>query len=54
VSERAIPAAIFAAEPHVKVKYLRKWCKDNSIGPDVNFRDIVDWEYYKSVPSPFF
>ena len=31
VTERAIPLAIFEAEPSVKRHYLRKWLKDNSM-----------------------
>ncbi|CAL8111322.1 unnamed protein product [Orchesella dallaii] len=45
VTERAIPLAIFQAEPSVKKHFLRRWLKDNSI---VNFdiRTLLDWEYY--------
>ena len=31
VTERAIPLAIFQAEPSVKKHYLRKWLKNSSI-----------------------
>ncbi|KAL2635827.1 hypothetical protein R1flu_007306 [Riccia fluitans] len=44
VSERAIPVAIFEAEPAITKAYLRKWCKSSS---DVVFRTIVDWAYYR-------
>lgn len=30
VTERAVPVAIFDAEPAVKKHFLRKWLKDNS------------------------
>lgn len=45
VSERAIPVAIFQAEPAVCRHFLRKWLKDNSI-VDAKIRDIIDWDYY--------
>ncbi|KAG8329998.1 hypothetical protein J6590_073656 [Homalodisca vitripennis] len=45
VTERAIPLAIFQAEPSVKKHYLRKWLKDNSIN-DVDIRQVLDWNYY--------
>ena len=31
VTERAIPLAIFEAEPSIKKHYLRKWLKDNTM-----------------------
>ena len=45
VTERAIPVAIFTAEPTLKRHYLRKWLKDNSL-TDFDLRTILDWEYY--------
>ncbi|GJP47493.1 hypothetical protein CLOM_g6680 [Closterium sp. NIES-68] len=45
VSERAIPVAIFNAEPEVMRVYLRKWCKEAHGALDV--RGIVDWDYYR-------
>uniref|UniRef100_A0A1B6LUL8 DNA polymerase epsilon catalytic subunit n=1 Tax=Graphocephala atropunctata TaxID=36148 RepID=A0A1B6LUL8_9HEMI len=45
VTERAIPLAIFQAEPSVKRHYLRKWLKDNSIN-NVDIRQVLDWNYY--------
>ncbi|CAO3595323.1 unnamed protein product [Absidia cylindrospora] len=45
VSERAIPVAIFSAEPSVKKHYLRKWLKDDSL-VTFDIRDILDWKYY--------
>jgi DNA polymerase epsilon subunit 1 len=46
VTERAIPVTIFSAEPHVKVHYLRKWLKNHSL-ECADFREVVDWDYYK-------
>ncbi|VDN09429.1 unnamed protein product, partial [Dibothriocephalus latus] len=46
VTERAIPLAIFQAEPSVKHHFLRKWLKDSSLGADVDIRSILDWNYY--------
>ena len=45
VTERAIPLAIFEAEPSVKRHYLRKWLKDNSMY-DFDIRSVLDWNYY--------
>ncbi|CAO3684825.1 unnamed protein product [Umbelopsis vinacea] len=45
VSERAIPVAIFSAEPSIKKHFLRKWLKDNSL-TSFDIRDILDWPYY--------
>ncbi|KAI3653215.1 hypothetical protein MP228_002640 [Amoeboaphelidium protococcarum] len=45
VAERAIPIAIFQAEPAVRRHYLRKWLNDKS-QIDFNLRDILDWGYY--------
>ncbi|XP_035661114.1 DNA polymerase epsilon catalytic subunit A-like [Branchiostoma floridae] len=45
VTERAIPLAIFQAEPSVKKHYLKKWLKSNSI-TDFDIRNILDWGYY--------
>ncbi|KAK9798895.1 hypothetical protein WJX73_003389 [Symbiochloris irregularis] len=50
-SERAVPVAIFSAQPAVARSYLRKWCGELASGrgadevPDV--RAILDWAYYK-------
>ena len=46
VTERAIPVAIFQAEPAVKRYYLRRWLKCPSL-VDFDIRDILDWDYYK-------
>lgn len=45
VTERAIPTAIFSAEPAVTKHYLRKWCRDPGLS-DLSLRAIVDWDYY--------
>ncbi|CAL1292777.1 unnamed protein product [Larinioides sclopetarius] len=45
VTERAIPLAIFQAEPSVKKYYLRKWLKSPGL-TDFDIRSILDWEYY--------
>ncbi|KAF2978236.1 hypothetical protein EK904_005544 [Melospiza melodia maxima] len=45
VTERAIPLAIFQAEPSVRKHYLRKWLKSPSL-QDFSIRAILDWDYY--------
>ncbi|KAG0251624.1 DNA polymerase epsilon catalytic subunit [Actinomortierella ambigua] len=45
VTERAIPVAIFSAEPAVMKFYLRKWLKDSSL-QEFDVRSILDWHYY--------
>ena len=45
VTERAVPVAIFSAEPTLKRHFLRLWLKDNSLG-DLDLRSILDWDYY--------
>ena len=45
VTERAIPVAIFTAEPAIRRHFLRKWLKDNSL-TDFDLRTILDWTYY--------
>ncbi|KAI8922694.1 hypothetical protein BC831DRAFT_404638 [Entophlyctis helioformis] len=45
VSERAVPVAIFQADPAVRRHFLRIWLKDNSI-QDIDLRSILDWSYY--------
>ena len=44
-TERAIPTAIFSAEPAVKQTYLRKWLKDKGM-TDFDVRNVIDWDYY--------
>ncbi|CAL8327108.1 unnamed protein product, partial [Arctogadus glacialis] len=45
VTERAIPMAIFQAEPSVKKHFLRKWLKTPGLH-DMDIRTILDWNYY--------
>ena len=45
VTERAIPMAIFDAEPSIRKHYLRKWLKDNTMY-DFDIRKVLDWDYY--------
>ncbi|CAN0189596.1 unnamed protein product, partial [Ectocarpus sp. 4 AP-2014] len=45
VTDRAVPTAIFSAEPAVKKHYLRKWLKDPAM-EDFDIRSILDWDYY--------
>ncbi|XP_015221455.2 DNA polymerase epsilon catalytic subunit A [Lepisosteus oculatus] len=45
VTERAIPLAIFQAEPSVKKHFLRKWLKMPALH-DLDIRTILDWNYY--------
>ncbi|XP_043925704.1 DNA polymerase epsilon catalytic subunit A [Protopterus annectens] len=45
VTERAIPLAIFQAEPGVRKHYLRKWLKSPSL-QEFDIRMILDWDYY--------
>ncbi|KAL1959793.1 hypothetical protein VTO42DRAFT_938 [Malbranchea cinnamomea] len=44
ITDRAIPVAIFSAEPSVKRFFLRKWLKDDPGNMDP--RTIIDWDYY--------
>jgi len=45
VSERAIPCAIFQADPDTRQYFMRKWLKDNTL-TSFDIRDILDWDYY--------
>lgn len=45
VTERAVPVAIFNAEPSVKQYYLRRFLRDNSLN-NFDLRSILDWNYY--------
>ena len=48
VTERAIPTAIWKAEPAVMKHFLRKWLKSPGMdGDDFDIRNILDWEYYR-------
>lgn len=44
VTERAVPVAIFSAEPEVKRLYLTKWFKE--VPTDTDPRALLDWDYY--------
>ena len=47
VTDRAVPTAIWKAEPAVMKHYLRKWCKAPEMeGEDFDIRNILDWDYY--------
>lgn len=47
VTERAIPTAIWKAEPAVMKHYLRKWLKSPEMnGNDFDIRNILAWDYY--------
>jgi DNA polymerase epsilon subunit 1 len=46
VTERAIPVAIFSCEPTIRRYFLRKWLRDSTLDCD-DFRNLVDWNYYK-------
>jgi DNA polymerase epsilon subunit 1 len=45
VASRAVPVAIFSAEPEIKRHYLRKWLRDPAMS-DFDIRTILDWNYY--------
>ncbi|KAJ1668343.1 DNA polymerase epsilon catalytic subunit [Coemansia sp. RSA 1813] len=45
VSERAVPVAIFSADPATKRQFLRRWLRDSTLDT-VDIRDILDWDYY--------
>ncbi|XP_070201892.1 DNA polymerase epsilon catalytic subunit A-like [Littorina saxatilis] len=45
VTERAIPLAIFQAEPSVRRHFLRKWLK-SADSSEFDIREILDWDYY--------
>eukprot|EP01133_Synstelium_polycarpum_P000195 gene195-234_t len=44
VTERTLPVDIFAADQDVREHFLRRWTKSR----DVNLRDIIDWDYYRT------
>lgn len=44
VTERAVPVAIFSAEPETKRFYLKKWLKEDPT--DTDPRALLDWDYY--------
>lgn len=45
VTDRAVPVAIFSAEPSIRQHFLRKWLRDSSL-LDFSLRSILDWAYY--------
>lgn len=48
VTERAVPTAIWKAEPAVMKHYLRKWLKSPGMeDDDFDIRNVLDWDYYK-------
>lgn len=48
VTERAIPTAIWRAEPAVMKHFLRKWLKSPQMeGDDFDLRNVLDWDYYR-------
>ncbi|KAL7551487.1 hypothetical protein ACHAWF_014678 [Thalassiosira exigua] len=47
VTDRAVPTAIWKAEPAVMKHYLRKWLKAPEMeGEDFDIRNVLDWDYY--------
>ena len=47
VTERAIPVAIWKAEPSVMKHFLRKWLKSPGLDDDaLDIRNVLDWDYY--------
>jgi DNA polymerase epsilon subunit 1 len=47
VTDRAIPTAIWKAEPAVMKHYLRKWLKSPGLeGESFDIRNVLDWDYY--------
>ena len=48
VTERAIPTAIWKAQPAVMKHFLRKWLRSPGIDDDgLDIRNILDWDYYR-------
>ena len=47
VTDRAVPTAIWKAEPAVMKHYLRKWLKAPEMeADDFDIRNVLDWDYY--------
>jgi DNA polymerase epsilon subunit 1 len=47
VTDRAIPTAIWKAEPAVMKHFLRKWLKSPGLdGEGLDIRNVLDWDYY--------
>lgn len=48
VTERAIPTAIWRAEPRVMKHFLRKWLKSPGLDEEaLDIRNVLDWDYYR-------
>ncbi|PAV80405.1 hypothetical protein WR25_03570 [Diploscapter pachys] len=48
VTERAIPVAIYQADPKVRLHYLRKWTKQPGLELEkCEIRELLDWDYYR-------
>ena len=48
VTGRAVPTAIWKAEPAVMKHYLRKWLKAPEMeGEGFDIRNVLDWDYYR-------
>ena len=45
VTDRAVPVAIFNAEPDIKAHFLRRFLRDPSLN-NFDLRHILDWNYY--------
>lgn len=47
VTERAIPTAIWKAEPSVMRHFLRKWLRSPGLDDEaMDIRNVLDWDYY--------
>eukprot|EP00571_Detonula_confervacea_P015151 CAMPEP_0172308022 /NCGR_PEP_ID=MMETSP1058-20130122/8746_1 /TAXON_ID=83371 /ORGANISM="Detonula confervacea, Strain CCMP 353" /LENGTH=2557 /DNA_ID=CAMNT_0013020353 /DNA_START=95 /DNA_END=7768 /DNA_ORIENTATION=- len=47
VTDRAVPTAIWKAEPAVMKHYMRRWLKAPQMeGDDFDIRNVLDWDYY--------
>eukprot|EP00727_Mastigamoeba_balamuthi_P002173 m51a1_g11953 putative dna polymerase epsilon catalytic subunit a (2223) ;mRNA; r:757795-765860 len=46
VTERAIPVAIFLAEPATRRRFLIKWTKTPAPDEELTLRALLDWDYY--------
>eukprot|EP01135_Chromosphaera_perkinsii_P002657 Nk52_evm25s226 gene=Nk52_evmTU25s226 len=45
VTERAVPVAIFFAEPAVREMHLKRWLKSPTVH-ELDIRSVLDWDYY--------
>eukprot|EP00924_Labyrinthula_sp_SR-Ha-C_P002487 maker-scaffold_16-snap-gene-6.20-mRNA-1 protein AED:0.04 eAED:0.04 QI:0/0/0/1/1/1/3/0/2111 len=41
-SARAIPCAIFSADPNIRETYIKKWTHSSK----TSLREVIDWDYY--------